>query len=708
VADVNKLCRTLRLIEYFDGVENTDVSLVSASTQWEPDKGRHANLDTAINYLKTKPAPEITQKPKYNVKMNERQAIDSLKQNNNIIIKEADKGAAIVIIHYKRQMETLLQKSEGYEIINKNMDNNIIYKIKKLTEEFKEKLTKKEITFLTSFEHKTSNLYGLPKVHKCLSIIEEIKKDKNNLQSSTVLHLKNPEDLTFRPIVAGPACPTNKLSELLNILLLPYVKYVKSYVRDDIDILNKLPLKLDKNEKLLTFDVEALYNNIRHDLGLEALKYFITQYPDVIDRIPGEFIVKGAELILKNNTFMFNDVNYIQTVGTAMGTKFAPNYATLTLGYLEIKLYNQLNDHYSSFIANKFINSYFRFLDDGFIIFDPNVICADNLLNMFNSLDATLNLKKKMEGDYVNFLDVTVSINVDHTLTTDIYYKSTDTKQYLNYNSCHPRHTKNSLPYNLARRICTIVSNRNIRDSRLKELEQSLTKRNYPINIIKTGFHKALNIDQKVLRNKIDVPKQQVLPYITKQNPNIKSDFNDINYIINYLKETQTLKNTYKNVKVISSKRQAPNLKNMLCRAAFTSNTNKCVSKCNKTKCKLCDIIIVGNLFYFKNINWNFTINFNMSCETLNCIYVIVCKGCEEIYIGETSNLRLRVNLHRDHIIKDQGLAISRHIHTCASNLKDKFHVMPFFKMNKDDTLQRRLKEKYFINKCEPNLNVLR
>ena len=46
----------------------------------------------------------------------------------------------------------------------------------------------------------------------------------------------------------------------------------------------------------------------------------------------------------------------------------------------------------------------------------------------------------------------------NNVLVTDLYYKTTDTHQYLYYTSNHPRHTKNNIHYNLARRICTIIN----------------------------------------------------------------------------------------------------------------------------------------------------------------------------------------------------------------------------------------------------------
>ena len=48
------------------------------------------------------------------------------------------------------------------------------------------------------------------------------------------------------------------------------------------------------------------------------------------------------EIIIKNNSFQFNNMTYIQTLGTAIGTKMVPTYATLTLAYLEENLHETI------------------------------------------------------------------------------------------------------------------------------------------------------------------------------------------------------------------------------------------------------------------------------------------------------------------------------------------------------------------------------
>ena len=82
-------------------------------------------------------------------------------------------------------------------------------------------------------------------------------------------------------------------------------------------------------------------------------------------------------------------------------------------------------------------------------------------------------------------------------IETDIYYKPTDSKQYLLFNSCHPKHVAANIPYNLARRICTIVDNTETRNIRLEELKTFLENQNYPKTLIEAGIKKAKEENKK-------------------------------------------------------------------------------------------------------------------------------------------------------------------------------------------------------------------
>ena len=75
------------------------------------------------------------------------------------------------------------------------------------------------------FLYNTSNFYGLPKIHK-FKLIQNAMKE----QQKENLHILEPSDLKLRPVLAGPICPTGPLSNLVGILLKPFLLLVKSYV----------------------------------------------------------------------------------------------------------------------------------------------------------------------------------------------------------------------------------------------------------------------------------------------------------------------------------------------------------------------------------------------------------------------------------------------------------------------------------------------
>ena len=175
----------------------------------------------------------------------------------------------------------------------------------------------------------------------------------------------NPDDPKFRIIIAGPSCPTHRLNNLVDILLQPFVNHVSSYVRDDIDYLNHIPSSAAKDTLLTTFDVTSLYSNIPHDLGKDAIKFWLETYPNELhQRFNCQFVIESIDLILNNNTFLFDNTNFIQVLGTAMCTKMAPMYATLTLVYMEKTLYRAIGNAFDHIDLDTFEILWKRYLDD--------------------------------------------------------------------------------------------------------------------------------------------------------------------------------------------------------------------------------------------------------------------------------------------------------------------------------------------------------
>ena len=82
---------------------------------------------------------------------------------------KGDKGGACVIMDsdfYGRKIRQILEDETTYKKLDKNMDKEILKKNEDLTEMHDKELTIKKVKYLTNINYKTSQLYGLPKVHK--------------------------------------------------------------------------------------------------------------------------------------------------------------------------------------------------------------------------------------------------------------------------------------------------------------------------------------------------------------------------------------------------------------------------------------------------------------------------------------------------------------------------------------------------------------
>lgn len=389
-----------------------------------------------------------------------------------------------------------------------------------------------------------------------------------------------------------------------------------------------------------------------------------------------------------------------------MGTKFAPVYATLVLAYLEEKMYEQSENDFGSEFRSYLETSFKRFLDDCFLIFKQSEEDLKKLHNLLNMLHPSIKFTVDKNRQQLSFLD-TMVINDNGKIKTDIYYKPTDSKQYLLYISCHPKHTRNSIPYNLARRLKMIISEENTLLTRLEELHGFLLKQKYPPLLIQDAITKINALNRETLLHTTEKSKDEnLIPYVSTFNPHNTEIFQEIQKNKSLLLRDDRLKSIFRSKTFLKSKRQSPNLKKLLTKAKFSNKQTNIakVTKCNEPRCGLCKYIKEASTYNFNNKM--FTVTCDMSCTVKNVIYVIECRGCNKYYIGETNNLRKRTTLHNQHIRNEnlRMIPLSGHIASCSK--KDpKYFMFPFYKMKTDSIIERKEKEKYFIQQYKPELN---
>uniref|UniRef100_A0A8W8MEY9 Uncharacterized protein n=1 Tax=Magallana gigas TaxID=29159 RepID=A0A8W8MEY9_MAGGI len=156
VTDTEEFCRKLRLKEFFQNENNSDISLVKNNKGFKPPLNRDKHLEDYISCLRNTANSNVTDKTvKSNISHKQYQAMQTLKNDPSIIIKNADKGGAIVIMdrdHYKEMSLSQLQDHQFYTKLEQNEDRRTMLKIEKLTRKYQDNLTDNEIEYLTKYE----------------------------------------------------------------------------------------------------------------------------------------------------------------------------------------------------------------------------------------------------------------------------------------------------------------------------------------------------------------------------------------------------------------------------------------------------------------------------------------------------------------------------------------------------------------------------
>ena len=199
--DIADFTRKLRLVDCFSDKpeRNTpDSSLVKSKFSFCSLQDQSRTLESPIKFLRNQTFQDKNFKKKSNIPKHECQDILYLKKNKDIIIKEAGKGGAVVIMntkHYFKMISDHLNDEATYKMVEANCNARLMKGIAKIIEKYKDKdnLTKKEKKYLPSFSYNRSNFYGLLKIHQSKLIQNAIKE-----QEKEHVHIIEPLDLKLR------------------------------------------------------------------------------------------------------------------------------------------------------------------------------------------------------------------------------------------------------------------------------------------------------------------------------------------------------------------------------------------------------------------------------------------------------------------------------------------------------------------------------
>jgi hypothetical protein len=479
----------------------------------------------------------------------------------------------------------------------------------------------------------------------------------SKLGSFRLLPKLHKEKFSCRPIVNCKNHPTERICQVIDLILQPLVKSTESYIKDSQDVLIKTKDIITNNDATLySFDFESLYTNIDTTKLLVLVTEFVTPYLSSSKHINASGFYYLLKLVLENNIFKFDIYYYIQIFGIIMGAICGPTLANTYVWILE--------KHWLKIQRPIF---YGRFIDDIFMVNDKF-----NLVE-FEAIFDGLKLNF-IKGDMVIFLDLEISINhILNRLCFKLFIKPTNTFSYLLNTSNHPSHIFKNIPKSLfirIRRICTYYH------------DYLLYSRNLVLQLVKRGYNYQ-NVN-KIACQIGSVDRSNFLNYKYKTNI-----YDNRKIIISSLYD-QSIQN-YKNVMKITWNNDfvpnhviyqpnelliVPNIQ-MNLKALLIFNRKPvlkyrfCTNPCNSAICSTCKFVC--NLRYL-TISENFFIPMlsYSNCLSENVIYIIICKKCNYFYIGQSgTTIKNRINQHLNNIKRYINFNIS---HSEVADHFDKNH----------------------------------
>ena len=673
----------MKLVEKFKDSNYTDKSLVKHTSISEV-KTENAWLQYIVNVLDGM-EPEPIHTPS-NITNEERNAIKELKNNKNIVIKKADKTNVFVIMDTPFYRDKLVLQdhlnTQVYELTTEHADKQVFNEQTKLIKKHEKCLTIKERKYITNYEWKTSNFYVNPKISKCKEIADRMKTNNNRY-----LKMHPPTSLKGRPIISGPNSPTKHLSQLISKILAPLVPLQDSYIKDDWAFIKQLPRNLNYDAQIFTCDIVSLYTSIPHDLGIEAIQYWLQEYPDIIPhRFTRDFVIESILFILQNNNFYFDGKHYHQLEGTGMGVDFAGNYACLAIGYLEkVKLFGHyLPLYYTEDQIKMILEAFLRYVDDGFM-FWPTLLDIDVFISILKKLHHMIKYTVergvvKHNAESKSFLAVRVTLHNRRIVETELYYKETNNHHYLEYSSFHAKHVKDNIPFNFFKKIIVFTSNPEKEKIELERMKNWLYKSGYPKFVVDKGLHNAK------LQGPAPNPanKKDIIPFVTQNcsNYSCKMVTKKLRLLIERCPDQGT-KELFSSKEIVQAVRQPPNILRQLTSAKFDSERLSLKSvgtcKCKHSGCKICALYLeeCQTVIGSNGVTWQ--LQTRITCKSRNVIYFQTCLGCGSFTnVGKTNCLRDRTNNHisesKSGVTTDK---FDKHVFECKKD-----HQEPVFKLN--------------------------
>ena len=489
-------------------------------------------------------------------------------------------------------------------------------------------------------------------------------------------HLATREDIhdicKLRPIVSCCRSPTEKLSWICTTILSPLLNFVPTHLQHAYNHLDSLRSRSPDQLWGLQFynaDVVSLYTDIDIDSCITDIIGLAAQHIDHLD-LRGLTLTEVhlmLELVLSNSFFTYNNKLYLQLVGLFMGCMPSP------LGAV-IRMYNFIRNsiftdtYYLSSPINLFFGVYMNDLNSLSVSREE----ACDVLDRISEKDPRKLIKWELhypESDqhFIPFLSTPIRVDTQGILHYKFYRKPQKKLITLHSSSHHLYSTKVNTAKNFYNTAIVCSSSPEYIEESYQIIEKLLLANGYvePRNFIQSRSPKRSNSSRKVTGDCVPLS----LPYLTETASN---------NIMRYINSHDLL------IRVTFTPGQK--LRDIFC----CSRPNDKVT-CFNRNCQICPRLTDGS-----------------DCTATGVVYKIICKYCNQVYIGETSrSLHERLMEHAryessptNYPEKDLSIHYTTYHINCKPDLS--FSILERVR----STVLRKIREAFHIVNQKPEINL--
>jgi len=746
-AGLERMARTVQWVDYYhgrDGLENEPAQQpliqvkknnfppATGDNKYVPTRGVKEFIAATHDTIVSAPL-----KPFYpNLPDDEAAAVKSLKkeqQERRIIIKPNDKMGGQSVMNtedYVNKVKKMLNET----FVDQNGDEQKYYEgplagmyvdhhflqIKRFLDESAEEglISTTDAKNLLPTEATPGRFYGLVKNHKEIPAGEIIPP--------------------LRPVVSGSGSNTELISWLVDQEAKELVPKLESYWQDTPHALRDLQEENSKgpqpaNAILVTADVVGLYSNIPQKEGMEVFRRALDSRP--APRLPTGFLMTLLGFVLTLNLFVFDASFWLQVQGTAMGTRVAPTFACLFMGWLETAML-------AGWLVQ--VHMWRRFIDDCFFVWYGSEEELREFMVYCNNFHPTI----KFTFDYnketrsVNFLDIHIWIDENGYLQTDLYQKPGKVCQLLLPGSAHPSHTSRSLPLSIGYRVrrlcsrtdlaacpwqdlCQLLKSRTTGtpmvptqiSSRFEDQLEALKSRGYKERASLFQFQTVLlrgreEVMEKVEREEEERPIILSIPF-DRRLPDVSSILQQHYKLL--VERSPEVREWMGRAPMVAYQRP-PNLRDLLVRAQLPPvdrrrgagrGPHRGFRRCGKTNCLCCIYCEESRTHSSSATKETWDIKQSITCEDSSVVYAVTChhrsgrcQDCPQYVgkVGTTRPCRERCTEHRGAARNNLDTAVGEHFNLPGHSLED-FSFIAFEKVRSKDPFVLAAREHYWIQK---------